>query len=123
MYYGSDATVGVGAITIQIPSPSEPLGQFSILVTIFPVPDLDTALTTFLVAMSSYEALLRRTYVAQHWDATQLEIEYVCTGVAPGHPNLSAHFARFEEFSEDLNPANHSDVAGYRFLKYRGKGL
>ncbi|KAF4455321.1 hypothetical protein F53441_2335 [Fusarium austroafricanum] len=52
-----------------------------------------------------------------------LEFGYDPTGVVPEHPNLlDASFARFEEPPEDLNPANHPDVAGHRFLEVSWEG-
>ncbi|KAF9767356.1 hypothetical protein IL306_000098 [Fusarium sp. DS 682] len=46
-----------------------------------------------------------------------LEFGYDSTGVAPGHPNLlNARFTGFEELSEDIYPASHSDIVGHRLL-------
>ncbi|KAF5675256.1 hypothetical protein FDENT_9811 [Fusarium denticulatum] len=53
-----------------------------------------------------------------------LEFGYDPTGVIPEHPNLlDARFTRFDEPPEDLNPQNHPDIAGHRFLEVSWEGV
>ncbi|KAF5649956.1 uncharacterized protein FTJAE_755 [Fusarium tjaetaba] len=142
IYYGSDAPVGVDTFAFRNPAPSGSLGQFDPLGAMPPIPGLRYCVEDFFGGSVDLVGVVEvtccrlehkpeitsgmlfrfardlREALGEGRKAVYLEFGYDHTGVVPERPNLlDARFTMFDEPPEDLNPENHPDIAGHRFLE------
>ncbi|KAF5981244.1 hypothetical protein FCOIX_4322 [Fusarium coicis] len=126
--------VGVGAFAFRSPVPSGSLGQFDPLGAFPPIPSLRYCVEDFFGGSVDLVGVVEVTCCRLEHKPEIISgmlfrfgrglrdhvprVRYDPTGVVSEHPSLfDARFTGFDEPPENLNPENHPDIAGHRFLE------